>query len=53
MKGNYDLRVDGNMEILVKGNKRETILCNDDTEEGFVEQIIKSGKKQMIWALAR
>ena len=46
VKGNYDLRVDGNMEILVKGNKRETILCNDDTEEGFVEQIIKSGKKQ-------
>ena len=46
VKGDYDLRVDGNMEILVKGNKKEVILCNDDTEEGFVEQIIKSGKKQ-------
>ena len=46
VKGDYDLRVDGNMEILVKGNKKEVILCNDDEEEGFVEQIIKSGKKQ-------
>ncbi len=43
--GNYDLRVDGDMEIYVKGNKKETILCNDDPDEGFVEQIIKNGKK--------
>ncbi len=47
VKGDYDLRVDGNMEILVKGNKRETILCNEDEEDGFVEEIIKSGKKQV------
>ena len=47
VQGNYNLRVDGNMEVMIKGNKKETILCNDDEEEGHVEEIIKSGKKQV------